>query len=153
MQWVLPVVIVAALLYLSRYFPKVAFSVLGLLVLGAGLIVFSTTDDTYVQLPLENIVVENPVMTLAYGGGYRLSARLVNRDEKFVLKNTIVSVTMLDCPGKNDEGCEVIGQEDERIIVRIPPSQSRDISHTFNFGSAKPVNDVRWQFKITETKT
>ena len=35
MQWVLLVVMVVALLYLSRFYPKVAFSVLGTLVLAA----------------------------------------------------------------------------------------------------------------------
>lgn len=159
MQWVLLAVIVAALLYMSRYYPKIAFGVLGVLVIGAAVIVFTTKDAAQLnrsKLPVEYIKIENPVFTPAYGDGFRFNARLVNTHQSVALKETTVSITMLDCPeeaGDSADGCQVIGQEDRRIIVKIPPSQSRDVSQTLSFGSALPRGNVRWQIKITETRS
>ncbi len=159
MQWALLAVIVAALLFMSRFYPKVAFSVLGVLVIGATVIIFSTTDIADVnrsKLPVADIQIENPVMTPAYGGGFRFNARLVNTHQSTTLKESTASITMLDCPegsGDIDDNCQVIGQQDERIIMRIPPGQARDVSRTLSFDSAKPKGTVRWQITITETRS
>jgi hypothetical protein len=156
MQWVLLAVIVAALIYLSRYFPKIAFAILGVLIIGATAIVFTTTDfaiNTRSRLPVEDIVIENPIMTASYGGGYRFSARFNNTNDSIELRESIVSITMLDCPGDSDDDCSVIGQEEERVILRIPPAQARDVSKTISFGAAQPQGSVRWKFKITETRS
>ena len=149
----------AALLYMSRFYPKVAFGVLGVLVIGALVIVFTTNEVAQLnrsKLPVEDIKIENPVFTPAYGDGFRFNARLINTHEFVTLKETTVSITLLDCPqdsGDSEDGCQVIGQEDQRIIVKIPPSQARDVSRTLSFGSVKPRGNVRWRIKITETRS
>ena len=156
MQFVLLAIIVGALLYLSRYFPKLAFSVLGVLVLGAIAIVFTTTDiaqNSRSRLPIDDIIIENPVMTDAYGGGYRFSARLNNSNQDIALKESIVSITMLDCPDETEQGCTVIGQSEQRVSIIVPPTQSRDISRTLSFDSAKPSGIVKWQFNVTQTRS
>ena len=155
MQWVLLAVIVAALLYLSRYQPKIAFSVLGVLVVASVAIILSTTDVAKVnrsKLQPGDIVIENPVITGSYAGGFRFSARLVNSNEDFELKESAISITMLDCEDESQANCQVIGQQEERILVRIPPGQARDISRTLTFGSARPSKTLAWQFKVTNTR-
>ncbi len=159
MQWVLLAVIVAALLYMSRFYPKVAFGVLGVLAIGALVIIFTTNEVAQLnrsKLPVEDIKIENPVFTPAYGDGFRFNARLINTHESVTLKEITVSITLLDCPqdlGDSEDGCQVIGQEEQRIIVKIPPGQARDVSQTLSFGSAKPRGNVRWQIKINETRS
>lgn len=156
MQWVLLLVIVAALLYLARYFPKVAFSVLGALVVGALIVIILSTDGARLdraKLPTDSIVIDNAVVSKAYGGGYRLNARLQNTHEKFDLKDAVISITMLDCKGSEQSDCQIIGQESERIIIQIPAGQSRDISQVFSFTSANPENELRWKFAVTETRS
>lgn len=161
MQWVLLAVIVAALLYLSRFYPKVAFTVLGVLAIGAAVIVFTTTDVAQLKrsrLPVEDIKIENPIITPAYGDGFRFNARLINTHESVTLKEATVSITMLDCVADannavDGDGCQVIGQEKKRIIVKIPPGQVRDVSQTLSFYSAKPRGTLRWRIKITETRS
>ena len=160
MQWVLLAVIIAALIYLSRYFPKIAFAILGVLVIGAAAIVLTTTDlatITRSRLPVDDIVIENPVMAESYGGSYRFSARINNTNDSIELRESVVSITMLDCPAGSDDvsedDCKVIGQEEERVNLRVPPAQTRDISKTISFGGAQPLGSVRWKFRITETRS
>ena len=155
MQWVFLAVIVAALLYLSRYYPRIAFSVLGVLIIASVAIVFSTSDLAIVnrsKLPVEDITIENAVITGSYAGGYRFSARLVNTNEHIELKETAISITMLDCEDESKTSCQVIGQREQRILVRIPPGQARDVSRTLSFGSARPANTLAWQYKVTDTR-
>ncbi len=156
MQFVLLAIIVGALLYMSRYFPKVAFSFLGVLVLGAIAIVFTTTDfaqNSRSRIPIEDIGIENPVMTDAYGGGYRFNARLNNNNESVELKESIISITMLDCLDETEQSCTVIGQSEQRVSILVPPTQARDISRTLSFDSAKPAGTIRWQFRVTQTRS
>ena len=155
MQWALLAVIAAALLYLSRYYPKIAFSVLGVLVIASIAIVFSTTDQARMKrssLPAEDIVIENPVVTGSYAGGYRFNARMVNNNPSLELKESVVSITMLDCVDDQESSCQVIGQREQRILISIPPGQARDVSRTISFGNAQPANTLRWQYQVTETR-
>lgn len=156
MQWLLLAVIAVSLIYLSRYFPKVAFSILGALVVGAAAIVLTTTelgDTARGQIPPEDIVIENPVMIASYHGSYRFGARITNNNADIGLLESVVSITMLDCSGQNSSSCKIIGQEEKRFATPIPPRQSRDISHTISFGSAEPTGEVRWEFKVTRTRS
>lgn len=159
MQWALLAVMVAALLYMSRFYPKAAFSVLGVLVVGALVIVFATEEDAELnrsKLPVEAIQIENPVFIPAYGNGFRFNARLVNTHGSATLKETTVSITMLDCPqasGDSIDDCQVLGQTAQRIIVKIPPNQARDVSQTLSFDSAEPRGNVNWRVKITDTRS
>ncbi len=159
MQWVLLVVIVAALLFLSRYFPKVAFSVLGTLIAAVLVIIFMTTDRGQTKrfkLPIENIKIENIVVEPAYGNSYRFNARMINTDESIELKESSISITMLDCPIESDDSnsdCQIVGQKEERINVKIPPGQARDISRTLSFGTTTPTGTLRWQLVVTQTRS
>jgi hypothetical protein len=156
MQIVLLAIIVIALLYLSRYFPKVAFSVLGLLVLGASAIIFTSTDvarNAQSRVSSETVEIENPVMSPAYGRSYRFNARLKNTHESIALREIIVSITLLDCKTESETECATLGQTEQRIIVQIPPQQARDVSRTLSFDGADPLGTIRWQFKVTHTRS
>lgn len=156
MQWFLLGVVVAALLYMSTRYPRTAFSILGALAVGAAVIVFSTREDAVLgrhQLPVGDISIENAVITPGYGGSYQFNARLVNGNRDLLLKEAVVSITMLDCPHQSADDCAVIGQADERINIKIPAGQARDIARTVSFSGANPAGALRWQFKITETRS
>ena len=156
MQWLLLGIVVIALLYISTRYPKTAFGILGVLGITTAVIIFSTRDDALrgrQKLPVADIKIENPVIAPAYGDSYQFNARLVNANPSVLLKEFVISITMLDCPGDSDDGCAVIGQADERINAKIPPGQARDISRNLFFSGADPAGIVRWQYKITETRS
>ncbi len=177
MQWILLLVIVASLFYLSRYFPKTAFSVLGVLVVAAGVMILSTTEMAQLnrgKISNEDILIENPVLMPTYAGGYRFNARLLNSNSSHSLRELAISITMLDCVSEEAESCRaitgqvelracqerivyescrVIGQEDERINIQIPPEQARDISRTLSFDNAAAAGILKWKFKVTSTRS
>ena len=156
MQWVLLVVVVAALLYLSRFYPKVGFGILAVLIAGAALIVLTTTDVAKTnrsKLPPEDILVENLVIVAAYGDAFKLNARLNNTHSSVELKELVLSVTMQDCQDQDSDNCQVMGQENERINLKIPPGQSRDISRVIAFPSIQPKGTLRWNVIVTETRS
>jgi len=158
MQWLLLGVVVVALLFMSSRFPRTAFSILGALALAAAVYVFGTHDDAQLgryKLPVGDITIENPVITSAYGGGYQFNARLINANRDILLKEAVVSITMLDCPtpAADDADCAVIGQADERVNIQIPAGQARDVSRTVSFSGANPAGALQWRFKITETRS
>ena len=156
MQWILLLVIVASLFYLSRYFPKTAFSVLGVLVVAAGVMILSTTEMAQLnrgKISNEDILIENPVLMPTYAGGYRFNARLLNSNSSHSLRELAISITMLDCVSEEAESCRVIGQEDERINIQIPPEQARDISRTLSFDNASAAGILKWEFKVTSTRS
>lgn len=154
MQWAFLAIIVAALLYLARFYPKIGFGILGALVLGAIIIVLTTSDsgfDYRSRLPVEKIIIENPLMTKAYGGSFRFNARLANSHTEMELREATISITLLDCKAENN--CQVVGQQDERVNIRIPAGQARDISRTVNFSSAVPEENIQWEFTVTHTRS
>ncbi len=156
MQWILLGVMVVALLFMSTRYPKTAFSILGALGVAAAVIVFSTREDALtgrLKLPTADIAIENPVIVPAYGDSYQFNARVVNANESFLLKEVVISITMLDCPDGADDDCAVIGQANERINTKIPAGQARDISRNLFFSGARPTGTVRWEYKITETRS
>ena len=156
MQWLLLGVVVIALLYMSTRYPKTAFGILAALGVAAAVIVFSTQEDALLarhKLPVEDIKIENAVIAPGYAGSYQFNARLVNANPSILLKEAVISITMLDCAGNSDDTCAVIGQTNERINTKIPAGQARDISRNVVFPSATPAGTVRWQYKITETRS
>ena len=156
MQWILLLVIVVSLFYLSRYFPKTAFSILGALVIGAGVMVLTTTEMAQFnrgKIAYQDIQIENPVLTPTYAEGYRFNTRLFNANQTHSLRELVVSITMLDCASDDPESCRIIGQENERINVGIPPGQARDVARTLSFDNAVATGILKWEFKVTSTRS
>jgi len=144
---------VVALLFLARYSPKIAYSILGVLVIGAIAIVLTTSDlgqRNRSKLYAEDIEIENQVMTLTYAGSYRFNARLINNNQDIAAKELAISITMLDC--ETHDNCNVIGQREELVILRIPSGQARDLSRTVSFDSAEANKELRWEYKVTQVK-
>ena len=154
MQWAMLIIIIAGLLFLARYYPKIGFGALGVLVAGAGLVIFLTSDyGTLVrsQVPAEDVLIENAVMVPAYGGSYRMNARIVNTNQDSEIKQVTISITMFDCQAEDD--CQVIGQSEAREILRVPPGQARDMARTITLDAARPSGTVRWEYRVTSTQS
>ncbi len=156
MQWVLLGIIAVALIVMSSRYPKVAFSLLGLLIAITAALFYSTTDSALLnrsKIALSDIRIQNPVMTPAYADSYRFNARLVNNSESVPLKEVTISITMYDCADDTQQSCQTIGQAEERININVPPTQARDVARTVSFHSASPEAFVRWDFQVTKTRS
>ncbi|MEM7194493.1 MAG: hypothetical protein AAF402_06055 [Pseudomonadota bacterium] len=162
MQWALLGVIVIGLIAISGRYPKIAFSTLGALVIGALLMIYFTEDRADIsrgKINPEEVIIENPVLTPAYGGSYQFAARLINQNTTALLKEVNISVTMLDCDSDTSAtdssfaDCPVIGQSDLRLNVRVPAGQARDVSQNVFFENAQPKGAVEWRFQVNKTRS
>jgi hypothetical protein len=153
MQWALLAVIIIALFLLSGRYPKVAFGILGALVIAAVAIILLTEDDASLnkaKIGPGDVMVENIAGIPAYGGGYRLTGRIKNNHESAELKEVMLSIMMEDCM---DSGCEVVGQTNERVNLRVPADQARDFSVTVYLGETSISGSIRWSFDVIETRS
>ena len=103
---------------------------------------------------LEEVQLSEPQMTPAPGAGYKFNARIHNNSQEQALGMLRLRIQALDCVPQSKESCEVIGQSDLDLHVRIPPGQARDTERTVVFGRSKPraKGELRWQFTPLETR-
>ena len=153
MQWALLAVIVVALFLMSGRYPRLAFSILGVLVVAAIAVILFTEDDASLrkeQIAPTDVSIESVVGQPAYGGGYRLTGRITNGHQSAELKAVMLSIVMQDCV-END--CAAVGQADERLNLRVPNGQSRDFSVTVYLGEADISGSIRWSIDVTDTRS
>lgn len=156
MQWLLLALIVIALLFMSTRYPRAAFSMLGVL-LAVGVAVYVVSEQRQTRssesILLQEIVLEDASMAPAYADSYVFSARLVNSSDKASLSEAVIGIKMLDCPDADSDACLILGGTEERVVVRIPPGQARDVTRNIYFQAAKPRGVVKWRYRVLKTKS
>ena len=153
MQWALLAVILIGLFMLSGRYPKLAFSIFGALVIGLGIALLLSSDHADKVrnvIAAEDVTLENMSVAPAYGGSYRISGRLQNSHETAPLRESMLTVFMLDCPQPEPENCLIVGQQTERLNTRVPATQARDFSVTLYFGSLRIAGHLHWRFEIAD---
>ncbi len=156
MQWALLAVIVVSLFLLSGRYPKVAFSVLGVLVFSAAAYLLHSSDQggfQRKQIPISALYVDNMAVVPAYADSFRVTGRLVNDHAGASLKEATLKIMMLDCASADAEDCQIVGQVNERLTLSIPPGQARDFSTTVHFGFPSISGRTDWQFEITDSRS
>lgn len=153
MQWALLAVIVIALFLLSGRYPRIAFSILGVLVVSVIGLILLTEDDAALhkeRIAPGDVEVESIAGSPAYGGSHRLTGRVKNHHASAELKELALSIIMQDC---GDSGCEVVGQAEERVNLRVPAGQARDFSVTVYLGEPVISGTIGWKFTVTDTRS
>jgi len=158
MQWAMLAVILIGLFLISGRFPKLAFSAFGLLVaIVIGALIF--TSDRVVKvtrvISVDDVTLSNMTVVPAYGGSFRFGGRLQNSHEEAELREAMVHVYMLDCAiesGPENKDCVSVGQQNQRLNTRVPPSQARDFQMNLYFGSPTIQGKTAWRYEVTEAK-
>ncbi len=152
MQWVILALVVFGLLLMSTRYPKVAFAILGaLLLLIGGLLMLNTRDEKRASSRATQLELLNHKMSPGYADSYNFSGRISNNSESIV-RETTIQVTLKDCSTDEDSSCSVIGEEVARIPLTIPPGQARDFEENVYLGPSKPEYEVRWEYLILDAK-
>lgn len=82
---------------------------------------------------------------------YVVNGRLRNQSEDLTINMILLQVTLKDCVA---ESCQVIGQEDRRIFLEVPPDQFRDFEVTVPFSSMVDLRGTQeWQFEVMKVET
>ena len=80
-----------------------------------------------------------------------VTGRLGNPSVDLTITMFVLQVTLKDCAAG---GCQVIGQEDRRIFLQVPPNQSRDFEVNVPFSSVVDLKGTpQWQFIVLEAET
>ncbi len=156
MQWALLAIVVVGLFLISGRYPKVAFGVLGVLVIGAIIIVYATSDKAGFarqKVATSSVVVENTAVVAAYAGSYRITGRLLNQDPDTGFKEITLSIEMHDCDDLAEPSCQIVGQSIERINQLVPAGQARDFATNTYFGEPKISGTIQWKFRVTSTRS
>jgi len=154
MQWALLAVILIGLFMISGRFPKLAFTIFGVLVTGLVITLMMTSKQADVlrnEMSENNITFENMTVVPAYGGSYRITGRLSNSHENAEMREVTLGVSMLDCQAESTN-CQIVGQASERVGVRIPPGQARDFSVNIYFGEPRIGGEREWRFNLTNPR-
>ncbi len=153
MQWALLAVILIGLFLISGKFPKIAFSVFGLLVVAVVATLVLTSDKVVqktTRISISDVSLSNMTVVPAYGGSYRISGRLQNSHEEIPLRETILTTFLLDCD--NSGGCVPVGQETTRLNTRVPAGQARDFQTNLYFGAASIQGTADWRYEVSAVK-
>lgn len=104
-------------------------------------------------IPVAAVQLTNTHMTPAYGGSYKLKARVKNNAPDRTLTRVALTVIAADCPDTGDPAqCEVVGQQSKEIHIVIPPLQARDITDQFVFDNMHPRGKLNWDYRVDYTR-
>ncbi len=155
MHWLLLAVLALVLIASASRFPKLAFSLLAVLVaVAAGL--YYTSDPPSEGLPerLEpsQVVVGNVTMVPYYAGGFKASGEITNQSEHYDLTDLVIRFSVHDCPDIDtpDEECELLSQVEERIRVHVPPGATRPFEQPVSPRHSEVEGKRRWKFKVVD---
>lgn len=159
MQWILLGAVIIALLLMASRSPKIAISLLVLLIIFWTAFYYYTKNVVKIDQDLADqgkVSVSGFKLTPGYRDSYNLSARLNNHTTTHTITEVRLRISLEDCP-KNDQtkgpSCIVVGNIDEIISIIIPPRQARDITRNPYFGAVQLQGKPHWTYKITGLKT
>ncbi len=110
-------------------------------------------DEKSDLIPVAAVQLVNTTMKPAYGGSFKLYARVKNTSPDRTLTRFALTVIGSDCTGAAASGqCVVIGQRSKEIHIVIPPLQARDITNQFAFDNMRPKGELNWDYRIDYTR-
>ena len=103
-------------------------------------------------LPLNQLELLHMVATPGLNArSYVVNGRLRNQSDDLTINMIVLQVTLKDCVA---ESCQIVGQEDRRIFLQVPPDQSRDFEVNVPFTSEVELRGTsQWQFAVLEVET
>lgn len=153
MHWVLLAALALVLVFSASRFPRLAFSLLAVLVaVAAGLYYMSDPPVEGVPQPLDPSMVEvgGVVMEPYYAGGYKASGVITNHSEGFDLTELVIRFSVEDCRSTDagEEECILVSQVEERVRVHVPAGATREFEQPVSPRRTEVDGKRRWKFKV-----
>lgn len=155
MHWVLIAVLALVLVFSASRFPRLAFSLLAVLVaVAAGLYYVSEPPVEGVPLSLDPSMVEvgGVVMEPYYAGAYRATGVITNHSEGHDLTDLVIRFSVEDCTSNDagEEECKLVSQVEERVRVHVPAGATQEFEQPVSPRSTEVEGKRRWKFKVIE---
>lgn len=153
MHWVLLAILAIVLIASASRFPKLAFSLLAVLVaVAAGLYYMAdpTSEGLPERLEPSQVIVGNVTMVPYYAGGFRASGEITNESDRYDVTDLVIRFTVEDCPDADapDEACKTVSQVEERVRVHVPPGATRSFEQPVSPRRTAVEGQRRWKFKV-----
>ncbi|KAA3632125.1 MAG: hypothetical protein DWQ08_03940 [Proteobacteria bacterium] len=157
MHWVLLAVLALVLIFAASRFPKLAFSLLAVLIaVAAGLYYVSDppSDGLPEHLDPSQVEVDNVIMAPYYAGGFKATGVIRNHSEHYDLTELVIRFTVEDCiDAEGDEKtCSVLSQVEERVLIHVPPGTAKSFEQPVSPRRTKVEGTRRWKFKVVEVE-
>ena len=148
MGWVAAIVAIALVIY-SKGFRRL---VAGVIAVGAVLTAYSIKSDNNRReaagrlIPLADVAIDDARL----GDLTHLTGRVRNANRSHTLSQFDMTVTVRDCTVSGQ--CEIVGQANTAVYVRVPPGQARDISNYVFFNPQPHIRGrMEWSYVIDAT--
>ena len=155
---IIMILLIAVLILTAFLFPQFRRSLWTTLVIMlcvlTGIIWFDNRqrDLNQSRLPLTHVELLHMQVTPGLNTrSYVVNGRLRNQSEDLTINMIVLQVTLKDCMA---DSCQVVGQEDRRIFLQVPPTQFRDFEVTVPFSSMVDLRgSPEWQFGVMKVET
>jgi hypothetical protein len=154
MYWVLLGFLALVLIFAASHFPKLAFSLLAVLVaVAAGLYYVSEPPTRGAPRPLDpsEVTVSGVVMTPYYAGSFKANGQITNNSTQYDLTDLVIRFSVEDCPSQaaeDDEHCKPVSQAEERVRIDVPPGATREFEQPVSPRHTAVEGKRRWKFKV-----
>jgi hypothetical protein len=155
MHWVLLAVLALLLIATASRFPKLAFSLLGVLVAVAAAMYYvtePTSDGLPESFDVSQVEVSNVRMTPYYAGGFKAVGEIANHSSDHDITELVVRFSVEDCPQQGDsaEGCALVSEVDKQIRLHVPPGAVRTFESPVDPRRTSVDGKRRWRFKVID---
>lgn len=155
MHWVLLAILAVVLIASASRFPRLAFSLLAVLVaVAAGLYYMADPPSEGLPEHLEpaEVIVGNVTMTPYYAGGFRASGEISNQSTRYDLTDLTIRFSVEDCPSEDasSEDCTPLSSVEERVRVHVPPGATRTFEQPVSPRRTHVEGKRRWKFKVVD---
>ena len=164
MHWALLGVIALALVVLAYRYPRLAISLLAVLILLGlgGYWLQSKQQPGEAQISPEDVVFTAISIDPGYAGSWNLSARVHNQSLLTAIRELALRIEMFDCPpaaqSVSPTQCEVMGEVVKFIPLNVAPRERKNLEVNLIFSRVQPIHQLRWKYTVekvngTETDT
>ncbi len=157
MHWILLAVLAGVLVATASRFPKLAFSLLALMVaVAAALYHLTDTDGQGGLKPLDpaQVKVDGIRMSPYYADGFKASGKITNNSPEFDVTELSIRFSVEDCivTTASDTGdeCSIVAQLVESIRLHIPPGATRGFEQPVFPRRIAVQGERRWTFKVVD---
>ena len=155
MHWIVLGIVGLTLVVSASRFPRLAFSLLGVLIAVAVITVqLNSKNDERSDSLISNSEIElsQVTMNLGYAGSYDMKGILGNRSLASSIVEVVVQIKMLDCPtqGKTDwVDCNELGSTSTRITSDVPPGHNQEFNTNLSIHEPNVSGYLTWDYRIS----
>ena len=155
MHWIVLGIVGLTLVVSASRFPRLAFSLLGVLIAVAVITVqLNSKNDERSDSLISNSEIElsQVTMNLGYAGSYDMKGTLGNHSLVSSIVEVVVQIKMLDCPtqGKTDwVDCNELGSTSTRITSDVPPGHNQEFNTNLSIHEPNVSGYLTWDYRIS----